>query len=48
MVPRLQLVDCCDEDHDDRRAAAGGPDVGRHNHVERSVGDVQRSERHVG
>lgn len=48
MVPRLQLVDCCDENHDDRRAAGGGPDVGGRNHAERSVDDVQRSERHVG
>lgn len=48
MVPRLQLVNCCDENHDDRRSVGDGPDVVGRNHVERSVGDVQRSERHVG
>ncbi|MGH4026091.1 MAG: hypothetical protein ACRDRV_16060 [Pseudonocardiaceae bacterium] len=48
MVPRLQLVECCDEDHDDRRAADGGSDAAGRNRAERSVGDVQRSERRVG
>ena len=48
MVPRLQLVDCCDEDHDDRRAAGSGADLVGRNRAERSVGDVQRSERHAG
>lgn len=52
MVPRLQLVEgCdegCDESHDGRRATASGPGAACRNRAERSVSDVQRSERHVG
>ena len=48
MVPRLQLIESCDEDHGGRHAAAGGPGRACRGRAERSVNDVQRSERHVG
>lgn len=48
MVPQLQLVECCDENHDDRSAVEKGPDGSGRNRAERSVGDVQRSKRYVG
>lgn len=48
IVPQLQLVERCDENHDGRPAASGGSDAISRNRAERSVGDVQRSDRHVG